>query len=528
MNIKVSPKSIAKNDVDQFNLLHFITCGSVDDGKSTLIGRMLYDAGQIYDDQLDALNLASEQFGTQGKEIDFALMLDGLAAEREQGITIDVAYRYFRTKKRAFIVADTPGHEQYTRNMATGASNADVAIILIDARKGVLNQTRRHAMIVSLLGVKKIVLAVNKMDLVGYEKQTFLEIVENFNKHAHTLGFDEIIAIPLAAKDGDNIMANSKKMPWYNGQPLLEYLENVKINQNTKDEFYMPVQWVNRPTPDFRGFSGQIIGGQINVGDEIRVSSSGQKSKIARIVTFDGDLKSAQTNQSITITLEDEIDISRGDIIYNASNPKRTSKDFRANMLWMSENPMQANKEYLVKHNAKETNIRFTKTLYTIDFTTLLPQQILDVKMNTIAQIEATLDAPLLIEQYSKNRNLGSFIVIDKITNETVAMGMIDGAIEKFASEGRKTNSQNIKKIAKYIFPYGSNPVHSFYKGVKLHAIFFVISFILSLMAFHSLGKAIVFAFFQSVLLAVAHALYQRITSVYENSDGENIDGFGI
>lgn len=525
---KIISQKIKPIEDGQYSLLHFITCGSVDDGKSTLIGRMLYDAGQIYDDQLNALNQASEQFGTQGKEIDFALMLDGLSAEREQGITIDVAYRYFRTKKRAFIVADTPGHEQYTRNMATGASNAQVAIILIDARKGVLTQTRRHAMIVSLLGVKKIVLAVNKMDLVGYEKSEFLKIVEDFNRHAHTLGFEEIIAIPLVAKDGDNILTNSKNMNWYSGQTLFEYLENVQTSIKSNDDFYMPIQWVNRPSSDFRGFSGQIIGGSVKIGDEIKVSSSGQKSKVARIVTYDGDLNSAVNGQSITLTLEDEIDISRGDILYSSTNSNHTHNSISANILWMSESPMQLGRDYIIKHNALETNIRFTKTKHTIDFATLLPQQIFDVKMNTIAKIEATLNAPILVEHYLTNRSLGSFIVIDKISNETIAMGMIEGGFADIAKDLQARQNPNIKKIAKYIFPYASNPTHSLYKGIKLHAIFFTISFILSLMAFHSPLKSFVFAFFQGVLLIVAHSLHQRITSVYENSDGENIDGFGI
>ena len=410
-------------------LCRFITCGSVDDGKSTLIGRLLYESKLIYEDQLAALENDSKKDGTQGDAIDFALLVDGLAAEREQGITIDVAYRFFSTEKRKFIVADTPGHEQYTRNMATGASTADVAILMIDARKGILTQTKRHSTIVNMLGVKKIVLAINKMDLVGYKKEVFDSIIDDYAKFAAQAGITDTTAIAVSALNGDNIIDKSESMPWYNGPTLLEYLESVELPVvKSNIAFSMPVQWVNRPNLDFRGFAGQIASGRVSVGDQIKVLPSNKTSTVDRIVTFDGDLTTAIRGQSVTVTLADEIDISRGDVIVSEESDIKVASQFKTKLLWMSEDKLIAGAQYWVKIRAKVVSATLSEPNYLLDINTLEKNSASTLGLNEIGQCILDLDQDIAYDSYQNNTHLGSFIVIDRITNNTVAMGLIESA----------------------------------------------------------------------------------------------------
>jgi sulfate adenylyltransferase large subunit len=410
-------------------LLRFITCGSVDDGKSTLIGRLLYDAGLTHEDLLAALEKDSKKHGTQGDNLDFALLVDGLAAEREQGITIDVAYRYFATEKRKFIVADTPGHEQYTRNMATGASTAELAVLLVDARKGILPQTRRHSVIMSILGVRHVVVAVNKMDLVGYSAETFEKIERDFRDFAEHLRFVSIALIPLVAKDGDNVVNASEKMGWYAGPPLLEYLESVAVNDASRiAPFRYPVQWVNRPSHDFRGFSGFISGGNIQPGDIVRILPSGRDTRIARIVTADGDLQSAVAGQSVTLTLTDEIDVSRGDLLSSPASPAKVGDRLGAKLLWLVREPMVTNKSYLLKIGTKTTPALVKAVTSHIQIETGLAEPKADqttLAFNEMGEAELWLDALVACDCYSENRETGGFILIDRVTNETVAVGMV-------------------------------------------------------------------------------------------------------
>ena len=415
------------------SLLRFITCGSVDDGKSTLIGRMLYDSKMIYEDQLASLEADSKKMGTQGKDIDFALLVDGLAAEREQGITIDVAYRFFSTQKRKFIVADTPGHEQYTRNMATGASTADVAILLIDARRGVLTQTRRHAFITYSLGIRHMVLAVNKMDLVSYDKAVFEEIVADFHAFADELGPDlEIEPIPLSALKGDNITSASEATPWHTGPSLMEYLETVPVDDARRNApFRMPVQWVNRPNLDFRGFSGQIASGTVRPGDRIKTLPSAKESRIARIVTMDGDLEEAIAGQSVTLTLEDEIDSSRGDVIATADNPPEVSDQFQVRVLWMSERPLLPGRKYIFKIGAKQVRGTVNAPKYTIDINTLGDEPARTLELNEFGVTTISLDEPIAFDPYNEIRETGGFVIIDRLTNDTMGMGLIDFALRR-------------------------------------------------------------------------------------------------
>jgi bifunctional enzyme CysN/CysC len=408
-------------------LLRFITCGSVDDGKSTLIGRMLYDSRMIAEDQLAALDRDSKKFGTQGGALDFALLVDGLAAEREQGITIDVAYRYFKTDKRAFIVADTPGHEQYTRNMATGASTADLAIILIDARKGILPQTRRHSFIVSMIGVRDVALAINKMDLVDYSEARFNEIVAAYREMARSLGFRSITPLPISALAGDNIAALSERTPWFQGEPLLPWLESVDAGAGDLAEapFRFPVQWVNRPNLDFRGFSGWVASGAVKPGDKIVALPSGRASTVARIVTQDGDLAEAVAGQSMTLTLADEIDVSRGDVIAGIDNPPEVAASVEARLLWTAETDMHPGASYIVKLGARAANATIARVRHLIDIHTFEPAPGRALALNEIAVAHLRFDRPLPIGLYRDNRDLGGFILIDRITNETVAFGMI-------------------------------------------------------------------------------------------------------
>ena len=418
---------------EEKSLLRFITCGSVDDGKSTLIGRMLYESQMLFDDQLSALKSDSKKIGTQGNEIDFALLVDGLAAEREQGITIDVAYRFFSTDKRKYIVADTPGHEEYTRNMATGASTADVAIILIDAKQGVLTQTRRHSFIVSMVGVKKVLLAVNKLDLVDYSEEVYRQIVSDYSYFAESaLNIDSITAIPISALLGDNVVERSEKTPWYTGETIMEYLENIEVrNQRKQASFRMPVQWVNRPNSNFRGFSGLIASGETKIGDKVRLHPGGKESSIASIVTWGGELQQASVGQSVTITLNDEIDVSRGDTIAVSTDPCGESDQFQSRILWMSDNPMIPGRQYIFKSNTQTTTLTLGKLKHRIDVNTLnhLPAKTLE--LNEIGVCNISLDKRIAFDPYDDNRTMGGFIVIDRLSNNTVGMGLIDFALRR-------------------------------------------------------------------------------------------------
>ena len=415
------------------SLLRFITCGSVDDGKSTLIGRLLYDSKMIFEDQLEQLESDSKKLGTQGDKIDFALLVDGLAAEREQGITIDVAYRFFATDKRKFIVADTPGHEQYTRNMVTGASTADLAIILIDARKGVLTQTRRHSYLCHLIGINNIVLAVNKMDLVNYEQETFDQIVEEYKHFATEIGIDKFTALPISGFKGDNITAESKNTPWYQGSPLMHHLETVNLEQvdDDQDAFRMPVQWVNRPNLDFRGFCGKIASGQVRPGDEVRILPSGKTSHIDRIVTQDGDLDIAQKDQSVTLTLRDEVDCSRGQIITAAKEPLEVADQFETTLIWMEEEALTPGRAYYLKVGAQTVSATVAEPKYQINVNTLDHSAAKTLELNSIGVANITTDRAIPFAPYSENRELGGFILIDKITNATVAAGLINFALRR-------------------------------------------------------------------------------------------------
>ncbi|NVO27941.1 sulfate adenylyltransferase subunit CysN [Donghicola sp. C2-DW-16] len=414
-------------------MLRFITCGSVDDGKSTLIGRLLYDSKMIFEDQLATLEADSKRVGTQGGNIDFALLVDGLAAEREQGITIDVAYRFFATEKRKFIVADTPGHEQYTRNMVTGASTADLAVILIDARKGVLTQTRRHSYLVQLLGIKNVVLAVNKMDLVDYDQAKYDAIIEDYTNFARTIGIQEFVPIPISGLAGDNITSRSDAMPWYTGPALLPHLEEVEVNNTAEQEqpFSMPVQWVNRPNLDFRGFAGMVATGTIRPGDAVRVLPSGKTSEVARIVNFDGDRDLAVAGESITLTLKDEIDCSRGQVIVAAQAPLEVADQFETTVVWMDEHEMVPGRAYWLKIGTQTVSATVQHPKYEVNVNTQEHLAAKTLDLNAIGVANITTDREIPFAAYTENRDLGGFILIDKITNATVAAGMIHFALRR-------------------------------------------------------------------------------------------------
>ncbi|MDH5175893.1 MAG: sulfate adenylyltransferase subunit CysN [Gammaproteobacteria bacterium] len=414
------------------SLLRFITCGSVDDGKSTLIGRLLYDSKMIFEDQLAALEADSKKVGTQGGDLDFALLVDGLAAEREQGITIDVAYRFFSTDKRKFIVADTPGHEQYTRNMVTGASTADLAILLIDARKGVLTQTRRHSYLVSLIGIRKVVLAINKMDLVGYDQEVFDRIVDDYRKFGQQIGIEDFVAIPLSGLKGDNITAPSENTPWYHGTTLMGYLETVDVEDAAQHRpLRMPVQWVNRPNLDFRGFAGTIAGGTLRQGERVRVLPSGRESTVTRIVTFDGDLDHAAAGQAITVTLADEIDISRGDVIARPDDLPGVADQFEATVVWMSDDAMLPGRPYWLKIGTKQVSATMTARKYKVNVNTLEHLAAKKLDLNEIGVCNVSMDQPIAFDPYDQCRETGSFILIDRMTNATVGAGMIHFALRR-------------------------------------------------------------------------------------------------
>jgi len=413
-------------------LLRFITCGSVDDGKSTLIGRLLHDTKGLFVDQLAALEKDSRRHGTQGDAIDYALLLDGLSAEREQGITIDVAYRFFSTDKRKFIVADCPGHEQYTRNMATGASTAEVAVVLVDARKGLLPQTRRHSYIVSLLGIRHVLLAVNKLDLVDYDQAVFDEIEAGYRELAAKLGIPHVQAVPLSALKGDNLLQRSAATPWYAGPTVLDYLESVEIERGDADiGFRLPVQWVNRPNQNFRGFAGTIAAGEVRPGDEIVALPSGRRSKVARIVTAGGDLDAAATGQAITLTLADELDISRGDVIASADKPPQVADQFAAHLLWMGEHALLPGRSYWLKLGTRTVSASVTEIKHKIDVNTQEHLAAKHLELNEVAYCNLSLDQPIAFEAYADNRELGGFILIDRQNDATVAAGTLDFALRR-------------------------------------------------------------------------------------------------
>ncbi len=414
-----------------YSLLRFITCGSVDDGKSTLIGRLLYDTKSVADDQLDALGADSRRHGTQGQNLDFALLVDGLSAEREQGITIDVAYRYFATPRRSFIVADTPGHEQYTRNMVTGASTADLAVVLIDARKGVLTQTRRHSYLVSLLGIRHIVLAVNKMDLIGWDHAAFERIVTEYRAFAAEIGIVDVVAIPLSGLNGDNIIAASPASPWYDGPTLLGHLETVDVERAVTGGFAMPVQWVNRPNLDFRGFAGTVARGTIAAGDAVRILPSGRTTSVARIVTLDGDLPAAIAGQSVTLTLADEVDCSRGDVITAAQAPLEVADQFEATLVWMGETALLPGRAYWLKLGTQTVSATVAEPKYRINVDTLEQLAAKTLDFNAIGVATLTLDRAVAFAPFSESPALGGFILIDRATNGTVAGGMLNFALRR-------------------------------------------------------------------------------------------------
>ncbi len=420
---------------EQKDLLRFLTAGSVDDGKSTLIGRLLFDSKKLYEDQLDALERDSKRMGNAGDHIDYALLLDGLKAEREQGITIDVAYRYFSTNNRKFIIADTPGHEQYTRNMITGGSTANLAIILVDARTGVITQTRRHTYLVSLLGIKHVVLAVNKMDLVGFDKQIFDQIVSDYKAFVSSMNIPDITCIPLSALDGDNVVEKSDRTPWYEGPSLLDFLETVPIDQDRNfEDFRYPVQYVLRPNLDFRGFCGKVSSGIVRKGDTVMALPSGKTSKVKSIVTYDGELDYAFPPQCITITLEDEIDVSRGEMLVHPDNLPIADRNFEAMLVWMDEEPMDVNKQFYIKHTTNLTRARVDSIRYKVNVNTMEQLSVdngqltidnLPMKLNEIARVVFTTGKELFFDPYQKNKQTGAFILIDPITNNTSAVGMI-------------------------------------------------------------------------------------------------------
>ena len=432
-------EALVSDDIEEYlrqhehkSMLRFITCGSVDDGKSTLIGRLLYDSKLVFEDHLSALEADSKKVGTQGGELDFALLVDGLAAEREQGITIDVAYRFFSTEKRKFIVADTPGHEQYTRNMVTGASTADAAVILIDARKGVITQTRRHSYIVSLLGIRHVIVAVNKLDLLDYSESTFDEVESAYRAFAAEIGLEGIVCVPISALRGDNITTNSQNTPWYVGPSLIELLESIEVSDDTREAaFRLPVQWVNRPNLDFRGFSGQIVGGSVRPGDRVRILPAGVESNVARIVTADGDLDEGTAGQSVTLTLTEEVDVSRGDVIAAAIDPPLVADQFEGHVVWMGTEPMLPSRPYLLKIGTRTVGATITEPKYKINVNTLEHLAAKTLELNEIGVCNLALDRPVPFDPYDKNHDMGGFILVDRFTNATVGAGLLHFALRR-------------------------------------------------------------------------------------------------
>ncbi|TDF39867.1 sulfate adenylyltransferase subunit CysN [Alteromonadaceae bacterium M269] len=408
------------------DMLRFLTCGSVDDGKSTLIGRLLHDSKMIYEDQLAAVTKDSKKVGTTGEKVDLALLVDGLQSEREQGITIDVAYRYFSTDKRKFIIADTPGHEQYTRNMVTGASTCDLAIILVDARGGVKTQTRRHSFLVSLLGIKHVIVAINKMDLMDYDRGVYEKIQQDYLEFAKELSIPDIQFVPISALNGDNVVNKSEATPWYQGETLMSLLENIEVAQDfNMDDFRFPVQYVNRPNLDFRGFAGTIVSGQISKGDQVVTLPSGKSSKVKSIVTFDGELETAYPPLAVTITLEDEIDISRGDMIVKTDNMPLNTNAYRSTLVWMAEEPMMPNKQYGFKFSTKFVPGVVSTINHKIDVNTMKRDEATHLQLNEIAEVDIKLTQDIACDSYQRNQGTGAYVIIDRLTNSTVGAGMI-------------------------------------------------------------------------------------------------------
>ncbi|MCG5515592.1 MULTISPECIES: sulfate adenylyltransferase subunit CysN [unclassified Ectothiorhodospira] len=447
-------------------LLRFITCGSVDDGKSTLIGRLLFESKLLFEDQLAAIEADSKKYGTQGEEMDFALLVDGLAAEREQGITIDVAYRFFSTDKRKFIVADTPGHEQYTRNMVTGASTADAAILMVDARHGILTQTRRHSFLMSLIGIRHIVVAINKMDLVDYSKARFDQIVDEYRAFAKQLGLEDMTFIPLSALKGDNVIEHGHHMPWYHGPTLMGYLETVEVDEERLQHtpFRMPVQWVNRPHLDFRGFTGLIASGTVKPGDAIRVQPSGKTSHIKRIFTYDGDLEQAIAGQSVTLLLEDEIDISRGDVISGVDAPAETADQFETTLVWMHDQPLLPGRPYLMKLGTQSVSATVSHIKYQVNVNTLEHTAAKQLDLNGIGVCTLSLSKPVAFDPYQENADTGGYILIDRMTNNTVGAGMLHFALRR--SQNIHMQHVDIDKQARGIAK-GQKPVVLWFTGLS-------------------------------------------------------------
>ena len=468
-SIKAAAQSVKAyiDDQKRKELLRFITCGSVDDGKSTLIGRLLYESKLLFEDQMENLKNISKKMGTQGDDIDYALLVDGLAAEREQGITIDVAYRFFNTEKRKFIVIDTPGHEQYTRNMATGASQASLAVLMVDARQGLTTQTKRHSYIVHSLGIRNIVVAINKMDLVEYGQARFEELVENYREFAAQIGLTELTAIPMSALKGDNVVDASPKMKWYKGPSLVEHLHAVPGEGNQDDSaFRMPVQWVNRPDLDFRGYAGRITSGQVTIGDTIRVMPSGKTSKLARISTFDGDLKTAISGQSVTLCLEDEVDVSRGDTLINDGQTAPDLGDrFVVKLLWMAEGNFKIGTTYRLKLGTQTINASVTRINHVIDMNTLQELKSDGLQLNEIAQCVVRTERPICYETYQADRDMGGFILVDKFSNATVALGLIDG-VQTGLDVDQRTKELTIDRDARSV-QKNQKPVTVWFTGIK-------------------------------------------------------------
>jgi sulfate adenylyltransferase subunit 1 len=455
--------SVPAPSVREASLLRLLTCGSVDDGKSTLLGRLLFDSNAVLDDQLAALDHDSKRFGTHSGHRDFALLVDGLSAEREQGITIDVAYRYFSTTRRSFIVADTPGHEQYTRNMATGASNAELAIILVDARKGILPQTLRHSFIVSMVGVRHVVLAVNKMDLVDFDQGIYDSIVTAYAEAVATLGFVSIVPIPLCAREGDNIAERSERTPWYRGLHLLEYLEEVTIGEapGQARHLHFPVQWVNRPDLDFRGYAGTVATGTVCVGDAVTVLPNRRHSTIARIVTADGDLPSASAGQAVTLTLEDAIDVSRGDVIVHASSMLQARRRATARLLWMADQALRPGQSFIIKLGTAEANANVVLLRHAVDIHSFQDQKADGLAMNAIGVVDLAFDRAIAATGYGQDRELGSFILIDRMTNQTVALGTIEQDPPKQAND-----NVPLRVMLRLVGPAGSPQRRHFWASV--------------------------------------------------------------
>ncbi len=471
----MSHESLIETDIEAYlqqhehkELLRFLTCGSVDDGKSTLIGRLLHDTQMIYEDQMASLKKDSERMGTTGEEVDLALLVDGLQAEREQGITIDVAYRYFSTAKRKFIIADTPGHEQYTRNMATGASTCDLAVILIDARKGVLTQTRRHSFIVSLLGIKHVVVAINKMDLMAWRQDVFEQIRQDYLAFSDKLDITDIRFIPVSALNGDNVVDRSQNTPWYDGPTLLEHLENLDVSQDRNfQDLRFPVQYVNRPHLDFRGFSGTLAAGIAHPGDQIMVLPSRKTSRIKEIVTYDGNLEEAFPPMAITLTLEDEIDVSRGDMIVRTDNLPHVADRCNAHIVWMTEKPLVPGRQYYIKQATRTVTGSVSRILHRIDVNTLEHSKTDQLALNEIALCEVAFNAPLAFDPYKICKGTGAFIVIDRLTNNTVGAGMITGPAETGDSNRRvspKERAIRFGQQAMVIYLTGQQPIEAAYQ----------------------------------------------------------------